>query len=134
MIQIRIKETDNKTMKLNRITASLITVIGSQILAQPAFADRIIQRPSGAFYIVSDLEASQVFDRNNFGFFALPPSKNQPAQKRFHKGVSKKRAVTSKPVKSGVQCHPVDCPAISVKPVTTIEPAESIFLRLEKKK
>ncbi|STQ07402.1 Uncharacterised protein [Enterobacter cloacae] len=63
-------------MKLNRITASLITVMTSHMLAQPAFADRIIQRPSGAFYIVSDQEASQVFDRNNFGFFALPPSVN----------------------------------------------------------
>ncbi|EAT0258225.1 hypothetical protein EXO80_25475 [Salmonella enterica] len=124
-------------MKLNRITASLLTVIGSHLLAQPAFADRIIQRPSGAFYIVSDLEASQAFDRNNFGFFALPPSVNPPLYKSAGKGVAKKRIAKRKPVKAPVQCPPVNCPVVpekSVKPVTTIEPTESIFLRLEQKK
>ncbi|EAB8175186.1 hypothetical protein D6T31_23475 [Salmonella enterica subsp. enterica] len=121
-------------MKLNRITASLLTVIGSQLLAQPAFADRIIQRPSGAFYIVSDLEASQAFDRNNFGFFALPPSVNTASYKSVGKGVAKKRVAKHKPVKVSVQCPPVNCPVVPVKPVTTIEPAESIFLRLEQKK
>ena len=121
-------------MKLNRITASLITVMTSQMLAQPAFADRIIQRPSGAFYIVSDQEASQVFDRNNFGFFALQPSVNYPTYKSSGKGASKKRATRTKSVKPAVQCPPVECPVVPVKPVTTVESAESIFLRLENKK
>ncbi|EMG4509562.1 hypothetical protein V2X80_004255 [Salmonella enterica] len=121
-------------MKLNRITASLITVMTSQMLAQPAFADRIIQRPSGAFYIVSDQEASQVFDRNNFGFFALPPSVNYPTYRSLGKGASKKRATRTKSVKPAVQCPPVECPVVPVKPVTTVESAESIFLRLENKK
>lgn len=121
-------------MKLNRITASLITVMTSQMLAQPAFADRIIQRPSGAFYIVSDQEASQVFDRNNFGFFALPPSVNYPTYRSSGKGASKNEQREPSLLNRQLQCPPVECPVVPVKPVTTVESAESIFLRLENKK
>ncbi|MEL6008248.1 hypothetical protein J4Z08_21215 [Citrobacter portucalensis] len=120
-------------MKLNRITASLITVLGSNMLVMPAIADRIIQKPSGAFYIVSDQEASSIFDRNNFGFFSLPPSVNYPTYTRPAKAKAKKVHVKKAAAKKQVQCAPVSCPATPVKPVTTVESADSIFLRLEKK-
>ncbi|ECC3269536.1 hypothetical protein YB29_003830 [Salmonella enterica subsp. enterica] len=126
-------------MKLNKVMASLITVMGAQVLTGYAQADRIIQRPAGTFYIVSDQEASQAFDRNNFGFFMLSPSTNLPVydaapvrqkhtKKSVHKPTSHK--TTTKPA----PCVPVECPVTPAKPVTTIEPAESIYLRLENKK
>lgn len=126
-------------MKLNKVMASLITVMGTQVLTGYAYADRIIQRPAGAFYIVSDEEAAQAFDRNNFGFFMLPPTPDKsaynrvPSQKKHTKKTvskSQKKQTTTKPA----PCVPVECPVIPAKPVTTIEPAESIFLRLEKTK
>ncbi|HDS3501270.1 TPA: hypothetical protein QIR73_002139 [Enterobacter cloacae] len=126
-------------MKLNKVMASLITVMGTQVLTGYAYADRIIQRPAGAFYIVSDEEAAQAFDRNNFGFFMLPPTPDKPvynrasSQKKHTKKAaskSQKKQTTTKPA----PCVPVECPVIPAKPVTTIEPAESIFLRLEKTK
>ena len=111
---------------------SLMTVIGTQLLAGYANADRIIQRPTGDFFIVSNKEAAQVFDRNNFGFFVLPPSPDTPVDNRIHSPKKYKSKAAIKTLKNtSIQCVPVKCP---VKPVTTIEPAESIFLRLEKMK
>ncbi|EOC0020579.1 hypothetical protein [Cronobacter sakazakii] len=122
-----------QTMRLNKIMASLITVMGSQLLIPGALADKIIQKPYGAFYIVSDQEAAKVFDRNNFGFFVLPPSVNsRPTTATVKK--SKKHGVKKAVSRKTVTCPPVNCPVTQAKPVTTIEPAESIYLRLEKNK
>ncbi|PXW50354.1 hypothetical protein DFO55_12425 [Grimontella sp. AG753] len=126
-------------MKANRLAVALLVIIGSQMLGNTAFADRIIQRQSGAFYIVSDQEAAMAFDRNNFGFFVLPPSVNTPPYTGVVNKAAKKRAYKSKPVKAPVNCTQAKCPSTPakpshVKPVTTVESADSIFLRLEKKK
>lgn len=122
-------------MKLNKIAASLFTMMGYQFIApQAALADRIIQQPYGAFYIVSDQEAHQLFDRNNFGFFALPPSLNQPTRIAPAKKQPKKVSVKKASKKTPAACPPANCPVTPVKPVATVESAESIFLRLEKKK
>jgi len=125
-------EKDNQTMKLNRIMAALITAMGTQAITLPAArADQIIQKPYGAFYIVSDQEAKALFDRNNFGFFALPPSVSAPVHSV---PVKAKKSNRKKPApKKSVVCPPANCPVTPLKPVTTVEPAESIFLRLEKK-
>ncbi|WP_240725562.1 hypothetical protein [Escherichia sp. E5028] len=112
-----------------------MTVISTQLLAGYANADRVIQRPAGDFFIVSDKEAAQVFDRNNFGFFVLPPTPDARLNNRIHapkKHTSK--AVRKAPTKKSTECEPIKCPASPVMPTTTIEPAESIFLRLEKMK
>lgn len=127
-------------MKLNKIMASLVTVMGAQMLITSAYADRIIQRPTGAFYIVSDQEATKAFDRNNYGFFMLPPSPTNtittaPTPRKSHKKKSvKKSQPQKKAIKKETPCVPVECPVAPRKPVTTVEPAESIFLRLEKNK
>lgn len=122
----------NQTMKLNKIMMSLITVLGSNMLAQSAIADRIIQKPYGAFYIVSDQEASQIFDRNNFGFFVIPPSVNyRPVAAPVKK--TKMRSAKKPVAKNAATCPPANCPVTPLKPVTTVEPADSIFLRLENK-
>lgn len=119
-------------MKLNRIMATLVTAMGAHALTLPAArADQIIQKPYGAFYIVSDQEAAALFDRNNFGFFAMPPSVNPPVKSAPVKYA--KKTNRKKPIKKDVACPPAKCPVTPVKPVTTVEPAESIFLRLEKK-
>lgn len=126
-------------MKLNKVMASLVTVMGTQAMMGYAHADRIIQRPAGEFYIVSDQEASQAFDRNNFGFFVIPPSLNQPVYnsapaRQTHAKKPARKSKSKKTANQPAPCVPVECPVTPVKPVTTIEPAESIFLRLEKKK
>ncbi|EFC7227623.1 hypothetical protein CS048_002948 [Escherichia coli] len=134
MIQICFMQTGLK-MKCCRLMTSLMTVIGTQLLAGYANADRIIQRPTGDFFIVSNKEAAQVFDRNNFGFFVLPPSPGTPVDNRIHSPKKYKSKAAIKTLKNtSIQCVPVKCPVSPVKPVTTIEPAESIFLRLEKMK
>lgn len=127
-------------MKLNKIMASLVTVMGAQMLITSAYADRIIQRPTGAFYIVSDQEATKAFDRNNYGFFMLTPSPTiaittSPTHRKSHKKKSVKKVhIPKKTINKETPCVPVECPVAPRKPVTTVEPAESIFLRLEKNK
>ncbi|MFS7223140.1 hypothetical protein AB6896_00190 [Rahnella inusitata] len=120
-------------MKINKIMASLIAVMGSQLCSQIALADQIIQKPYGAFYIVNDHDAEQIFDRNNFGFFVIPPSVDtRPVIKPMRK--TKKHNVKKLASKKTEQCPPTNCPVKPLKPVTTVEPAESIFLRLESMK
>ncbi|EOR7867376.1 hypothetical protein FYL99_RS20095 [Escherichia coli] len=126
-------------MKLNKVMASLITVMGTQVLTGYAYADRIIQRPAGAFYIVSDEEAARAFDRNNFGFFMLPPTPDKPVYNRVpserkHTKIAATKSHRKQSTTKPAPCVPVECPVMLAKPVTTIEPAESIFLRLEKTK
>lgn len=108
-------------MKFNKITVALLTV-AAHAASGCALADTIIQKVGGDFYIVSNEEAKKLFNQNNFGFFAIAPSSNvipkRIEPKRVHSAFSKKSA-HSKPVIN--------------RPVTAIEPAESIFLRMEKK-
>lgn len=107
--------------------------MGTLILAQPiAMADQIIQKPYGAFYIVSDKEVSKIFDRNNFGFFVLSPSLNQKPVKVSTRKV-KQGGTKKAPLPKGIVYSSTNCMQAPAKPVTTIEPAESIYLRLEKK-
>lgn len=108
-------------MKINKITAAIFTVIAHTVTCN-AFADTIIQKGSGDFYIVSNEEANKLFNRNNFGFFAVPPSPNVIPKNKPLKHVRPASSRKTAPVK----------PVIN-RPVTTVEPAESIFLRLEKK-
>lgn len=108
-------------MKINKITVALLAVI-AHASSSSALADTIIQRVGGDFYIVSNEDANKLFDKNNFGFFAVAPSLNVIPEKKHPKSVLSaisKKVTSSKPVIN--------------RPVTTIEPAESIFLRLEKK-
>ena len=125
MIQICFMDNRGIWMKLKKVVAAIGTVLGSQILMPNALADRIIQRPTGAFYIVSNKEASDTYDRNTSGLFRLPPSSNThfilPA------------AVSSKTKSNSARQKPSVKHTKSRKPVTTVEPAESIYLRLEKK-
>lgn len=119
---------------MNRIAASLTTVIGSLLVLQHANADRIIQRPSGLFYIVSNMEASQTFDRNSSGFFALAPTKNHPTQKSTVRNTAKNQVVKNKQMETAEKCLPVSCPAVPVTTDKKTAPSESIYLRLENKK
>lgn len=125
-------------MKPYKITMPMITVIATLGVAHLSYADRVIQRPSGEFFIVSDYEAAQVFEKNNWGLIILPPTTN--------KAVNNNLKITKKRVKhkriSGAdatkckerECKPKQNKQHQQKPVTTVESAESIFLRLEQKK
>lgn len=126
-------------MKLNQITASLLFTACSQLFALPASADRIIQKVSGDFYIVSDRDAYRVYDQNGMGLFRLAPSINLPYEQ--HEGVQRQKhriskTTVSNPVVGNIYDTGVNKkskPTPKANPVTTVESAESIFLRLEKK-
>lgn len=108
-------------MKFNKITVALLTVI-AHAASVSAFADTIIQKAGGDFYIVSNEEANKLFNSNNFGFYAIAPSPIASPTSKRHKRVHSSVKKTTAPTKSVIN-----------RPVTTIESAESIFLRLEKK-
>ncbi|MBB6117761.1 hypothetical protein F4826_004740 [Rahnella inusitata] len=108
-------------MKFNKITAALLTVI-AHTASSNAFADTIIQKGGGDFYIVSNQEADALFNANNFGFFAVAPSPIVSTKSKPHARIysaAKKKAARIAPVIN--------------HPVANVESAESIFLRLEKK-
>lgn len=108
-------------MRLNRITAALFSILAVQSVAYGAPAETIIQKGGGEFYMVPTDEATQLFNRNNFGYYAITPSPNIQAVRRK---ATAKRTVTKK--------QSLSKPVVN-KPITTVESAESIYLRLENK-
>jgi len=109
-------------VRLNRITAALLSVLAAQSVAYSAPAETIIQKGGGEFYMVPTDEATQLFNKNNFGYYAIPPS---PNIQKVDRKVITKRTVTRKKTSHSK--------AVVNKPVTTVESAESIYLRLENK-
>ncbi len=108
-------------MRLNRITAALLSVLATQSAAYSAPAETVIQKGGGEFYMVPIVEANRVFNANNFGYYAISPTPNtKPVRKPTRNRAAVKKTPISKPVVN--------------KPVATVESAESIFLRLENQK
>ncbi|HCM9477166.1 TPA: hypothetical protein N5N91_004368 [Enterobacter roggenkampii] len=108
-------------MRVKRISAVLLSILASQSVAYGAPTESIIQKGGGEFYMVPTGEADKLFNSNNFGYYAIPPSLNAKPSIR---STSVKRSVVRKKT--------VSKPVVN-KPVTTVESAESIFLRLESK-
>jgi len=108
-------------VRVNRITAALLSVLASQSVAYGAPTESIIQKGGGEFYMVPTAEANRLFNTNNFGYYAIPPSLNVKTSVR--RSTVKRKVVAKKTVSK---------PVVN-KPVTTVEPAESIYLRLESK-
>lgn len=125
-------------MKPYKITMPMITVIATLGVAHLSYADRIIQRPSGEFFIVSDYEAAQVFQKNSWGLIILPPTTNKAVNntsKNSPRRAKNKRISGPHAPKCKVpECELKQNKQHQQKPVTTVESAESIFLRLEQKK
>lgn len=119
-------------MKNQIVKASLIAAASGSCLFNSAMADRIIQQPTGVFVIVSEKEAQAVFSQNKSTFLTAPPT--QTIQQNRQPTVTKKKRKSAHTVAEKSKPKKQPTGKKLKKPVTTVESADSIYLRLMENK